>query len=243
MFSSSRRKPARKLCTFAPVIITILLLLGMLASNLFPSARARGVPQPAGVKVAQAAPPPAKVEVAQAAVSKAPASSGKLKIVSAPNKHYSRASSRKIDTIVMHYISGINVDRSRWDDPALSRSILNRYGFSAHYLVARDGTVYKLVDEKNVAWHAGGSIMPAPDNRKNVNRFSVGIEIIATDKSGYTEAQYDALQKLVSGIKSRHTIRHIVGHDEIAGRRATGMGLRKDLKQDPGPLFEWSRFR
>lgn len=237
---TSRRKPARKLCTFAPIIV-ISLVLGMLASNLFPLARARGVPPPA-VAAAQAA-PQAKVAVAQAAASKSTSASGKLKIISATNKHYSRASSREVDTIVMHYISGINVNRSRWDDPALARSILDRYGFSAHYLVARDGTVYKLVDEKNVAWHAGGSIMPAPDNRKNVNRFSIGIEIIATHTSGFTEAQYDALEQLVADIKSRHPIRHIVGHEEIAGRRAVSLGLRKDLKQDPGPLFDWSRFR
>ncbi|MHB0936903.1 MAG: N-acetylmuramoyl-L-alanine amidase [Armatimonadota bacterium] len=216
--------------------MSILLLFGMMVASLMPS-RVQAAPEPAKSATSK----PEKVVIAQARPAARP--SGSLKIVSTPNKHYSRTSSRRIDTIVMHYISGINVDRSRWDDPALSRSILNRYGFSAHYLVARDGTVYKLVDEKNVAWHAGGSIMPAPDNRKNANRFSVGIEIIATHKSGYTEAQYDALEKLVSGIKSRHSIRHIVGHDEIAGRRAVGMGLRKDLKQDPGPLFDWSRFR
>jgi len=230
MFLPSRHKPARALLAYAPMVMSALLLLGMMVASLLPSR-------------VQAAPKPEKVMVAQVPAPALPPSSGRLNIISAPNSNYSRSGSRRVDTIVMHYISGINVNRSRWDDPALAMKILSQYHVSAHYLVARDGTVYRLVDEKNVAWHAGGSIMPSPDNRKNVNRFSIGIEIIATDKSGFTEAQYASLTKLVGGIKSRYPISHIVGHDEIAGHRATGMGLRKDLKEDPGPLFDWSRFR
>lgn len=164
-----------------------------------------------------------------------------LSLISAPNPYYRTSPGRRIDTIVIHYISGINVDPGRWDDPQLAMQILRQNHVSAHYLVARDGIVYKLVDERNVAWHAGGSIMPTPDNRHNVNSYSIGIENIATAKSGFTESQYQALASLVDGIRSRYHITHIVGHDEIAGRRATGMGLRPDVKEDPGPLFDWSR--
>jgi|GEM_PF-930367 len=214
----------------APLAISILLIIGMMISGL--SASPRGS--------ARAASEPEKTAAAETA-KQASRASGGLTIIPSPNRNYSPAKSRRVDTIVMHFISGINVNRNRWDDPALARKILSDYRVSAHYLVARDGIVYKLVDEHNIAWHAGGSIMPAPDNRKNVNGFSIGIEIIATEKSGFTDAQYDSLEKLVSGIKSRHPIRNIVGHDEIAGKRAVGMGLRKDVKPDPGPLFDWGR--
>ena len=40
-----------------------------------------------------------------------------------------------------------------------------------------------------------------------------------------------ALVELCAGIKSRHAIRHIVGHSDIA----------PDRKRDPGPLFPWER--
>ncbi|HEY3416512.1 MAG TPA: N-acetylmuramoyl-L-alanine amidase, partial [Armatimonadota bacterium] len=93
----------------------------------------------------------------------------------------------------------------------------------------------------NIAWHAGGSIMPAPDNRRNVNRFSIGIENVATASSGFTDAQYRALSALITDIKHRHSIKHIVGHDQIGGERAVGMGLRRDVKPDPGPRFDWAR--
>jgi len=164
-----------------------------------------------------------------------------LRIVPAPVNTYRPAATRRIDTVVVHYMSGINVNRSRWADPQLNRRILQQNGVSAHYLIDRGGTVYRLVNERNIAWHAGGSIMPAPDNRRNVNRFSIGIEVIATATSGFTDAQYNALSHLISDIKQRHPIRQIVGHDEIAGTRAMQLGLRRDRKVDPGPRFDWSR--
>jgi len=160
---------------------------------------------------------------------------------SAPNPYYSARNARQVDTIVIHYISGVNVDRARWDDPQLALQILKQYRVSAHYLIDRDGAIYTLVPERHVAWHAGGSIMPSPDNRRNVNNFSIGIECIATKESGFTEAQYRSLSHLVQDISSRHPIRHLVGHDEISGARAVRLGLRRDVKPDPGARFDWSR--
>jgi len=213
---------------------------GVLASVLFlvlSAAMLVSLPLPRRVQAARpAAPSPPAMTVTTPAA--AP-----FKLVPTPIGTYSARKARAIDTVVVHYMSGINVDASRWDDPALSRQILLNNRVSAHYLVARDGTVYRLVDERNVAWHAGGSIMPAPDNRRNVNAFSIGIEMIATAKSGFTEAQYAALQQLIGEIRARHPIRHVVGHDEIGGRRAVQLGLRRDVKPDPGPLFDWSRVR
>lgn len=163
------------------------------------------------------------------------------KFVSAPNPYYRAASSRHIDTVVVHFISGINVDAKRWSDPQLAMEILKQNHVSAHYLVDRAGTVYRLVSEKDVAYQAGGSIMPSPDNRHNVNGFSIGIENIATAKNGFTDAQYRSLAYLIKQIEGRYPIQHIVGHDQIAGVRAVQLGLRKDVKTDPGPLFDWTR--
>lgn len=144
---------------------------------------------------------------------------------------------RRVDTVVIHYISGINVDPSRWDDPGLAMDIVKRYGVSAHYLVARTGAVCQLVQEHDIAWHAGGSVRPAPDNRRNVNRFSIGIEVIATARSGFSDAQYQALARLIRGIEHRHLIVRLVEHDDIAGVRAIRLGLRRDETAEPGPLF------
>jgi N-acetyl-anhydromuramyl-L-alanine amidase AmpD len=162
-------------------------------------------------------------------------------LVAAPSPNYTPSRGRHIDTVVLHYSSAINVDPEHWTDPRAVMRIFRDYRVSAHYLIDRAGTVYRLVDEDDVAWHAGGSIMPAPDNRRNVNRFSIGIEIIGLPTRAFTDAQYDSLNALLAGIRSRHPIRHVVGHDQIAGPRAVGLGLRRDVKPDPGPSFAWGR--
>ena len=105
---------------------------------------------------------------------------------------------------------------------------------SAHYLVAEDGTVTRLVGEQHRAWHAGEAHWRGITD---VNSASIGIEIVNPGHDwGYRpfpERQIDAVTALVSAIKDRHAITrgNIVGHSDVAPRR----------KRDPGELFPWSR--
>jgi len=149
-----------------------------------------------------------------------------------------------VDTVVVHYMSAVDVVP---DDPYNLGQLLKifcDYGVSSHYLIDRDGEIYNLVPEEMKAWHAGPSIMPEPDNRTGVNEFSIGIELSATERSGFTEAQYGALRWLCAGIEERRRKKMVyVGHDMIAGERAVALGLRKDPKIDPGPLFDWSKIQ
>jgi len=149
----------------------------------------------------------------------------------------------QVDTVVVHYMSAVNIDPERPYDLGRLLGIFCEYGVSSHYLITRRGKVYRLVPEEAKAWHAGLSIMPEPDNREGVNEFSVGIELAATADSGFTESQYGALCRLCRDIERRHGRRMAyVGHDQIAGARAVAMGIRADAKPDPGPLFDWKRF-
>ena len=54
---------------------------------------------------------------------------------------------------------------------------------SAHYLISRDGTVAQLVQEKDIAWHAGKSFWK---DDQNLNPTSIGIELVSED-GGHTE--------------------------------------------------------
>jgi N-acetyl-anhydromuramyl-L-alanine amidase AmpD len=147
-----------------------------------------------------------------------------------------------IDTIVIHYMSAVDIAQNDPYNLARLLKIFCDYGVSAHYLILRDGEVYRLVPEDMKAWHAGPGIMPAPDDRTGVNEFSIGIELAATESSGFTDAQYEALNLLCIDIEERYRKKMVyVGHDMIAGERAVAMGLRKEPKVDPGPLFDWSR--
>lgn len=86
--------------------------------------------------------------------------------------------------------------------------------------------------------------MPPPDNRTMVNSFSIGIELVATPDSGFTKEQYESCVMLCKDIEKRHVGKFVyVGHEHIAGEAAVQKGLRKDVKVDPGPNFDWERFR
>lgn len=124
---------------------------------------------------------------------------------------------RSIDTIVLH--SSYNALGGDVYSVDKTISEYEQYGVGAHYLIDRSGRVLRLVEEANIAYHAGSSKMP--DGRKNVNDFSIGIEIIATEESGYTDKQYAAVNALIADIKGRHKIKSVVGHSDIAPGRKT----------------------
>ncbi|MEK9173933.1 MAG: N-acetylmuramoyl-L-alanine amidase [Patescibacteria group bacterium] len=132
-------------------------------------------------------------------------------------------SGRKIDTIVLHS------SYSPSGDPYSVSAVMNiwkGYGVAPHYMVARDGMVYQLVADKNIAYHAGESEMPASavdgkDGRKNVNDFSIGVEILNTKDDAYTKAQYQAVKDLIAHLKGKYSIKYVVGHDDIAPGRKT----------------------
>jgi len=104
---------------------------------------------------------------------------------------------------------------------------------SAHALIRRDGSITQYVPFGMRAWHAGQSQYLG---RSGCNDFSIGIELEGTDSIPYTDAQYESLAVLVGALLSTyHTLsaERIAGHSDIAPGRKT----------DPGPVFEWARFR
>lgn len=105
---------------------------------------------------------------------------------------------------------------------------------SAHYLIAEDGQIVRMVDESMRAWHAGKSFWRGITD---VNSASVGIEIVNPGHEfGYRPfpvAQIDALIGLMHDVTMRYRITrgNVVGHSDIAPAR----------KDDPGELFPWDR--
>jgi N-acetylmuramoyl-L-alanine amidase len=105
---------------------------------------------------------------------------------------------------------------------------------SAHYVVGEAGEVWRLVDEKERAWHAGKSLW---EGRDDTNARSVGIEIVNGGHDfglpPFPDAQIDAVIALVRDILKRHRLapQRVVGHSDVAPAR----------KQDPGERFPWKR--
>jgi N-acetylmuramoyl-L-alanine amidase len=99
---------------------------------------------------------------------------------------------------------------------------------SCHYLIAKDGTIFRLVEEEMRAWHAGVSYWRG---QEGLNQSSIGIELDNNGFEPFPEAQIVALIALCHEIMRRHPIeqRNIVGHSDIAIGR----------KVDPNAYFPW----
>jgi len=129
---------------------------------------------------------------------------------------------RTVSLVVIHYTAD--------ESPAVALRTLTSPAakVSAHYLVARDGEIVQLVDERARAWHAGesrwGTIV-------DVNSASIGIELDNDGRSPFPAAQVDALLRLLADLRLRHGFpaANVVGHADVAPAR----------KVDPGPLFPW----
>ena len=130
---------------------------------------------------------------------------------------YAESSGRSIDTAVLHS-SYNNQGGDRYSvDKVID--IWKSYDVAPHYMIDRKGTIYRLVEDEDIAYHAGNSKMP--DGRTGVNEFSIGIEILGDEDDGYTGVQYDSVNALIAHLKKRYGVKYVVGHDDIAPGRKT----------------------
>ena len=78
---------------------------------------------------------------------------------------------------------------------------------SCHYLINRKGLVIKMVEERNIAWHAGKSKWK---KFVNLNYFSLGIELVNKGhKLGYqsfTKRQIKSVITLCKFLKKKYKI-------------------------------------
>jgi N-acetylmuramoyl-L-alanine amidase len=122
---------------------------------------------------------------------------------------------RKIERIVVHTaatpegrdIGAQEIDR--WHRQRGWRMI----GY--HYVIRLDGTVEEGRDETIPGAHARG-----------YNRTSIGICLIggmdasnSHPKDTYTEAQYEALARLITDLKARYPDAEVLGHRDLPGVR------------------------
>ncbi len=131
-----------------------------------------------------------------------------------------------VSMVVLHYTGMQSAD------DALQRMTDATAKVSAHYMIAEDGNIVKLVDEDRRAWHAG---LSSWRGITDVNSASIGIELVNPGHEfGYRpfpDDQMQALLPLLADIVGRYDIKpgNVVGHSDIAPAR----------KADPGELFDW----
>ncbi len=107
---------------------------------------------------------------------------------------------------------------------------LRDHKVSAHFFIRRDGEIIQFVACSKRAWHAGASSW---QGKSQCNDFSIGVELEGSDTTPFTDAQYTVLAALSRVLQQAYPIADIVGHCDIAAGRKT----------DPGPYFDWERYR
>ena len=143
-----------------------------------------------------------------------------------PNFNHKRRSSKNITSIIIHY-TGMQSERE-----SLKRLTSSRSKVSCHYLINRKGKIFRLVEDQNIAWHAGKSMW---GKYKNLNKNSIGIELVNRGhRYGYqtfTRIQIKRLIELCKYLKRKYRIKNklVLGHSDIAPLR----------KIDPGEKFPW----
>lgn len=152
--------------------------------------------------------------------------------------HGGHRTPQDIDLIVMHATAGESamssiewLNRPQSDDPA-----------SYHYLIERDGTIYRMCPIDMVAWHAGDSAWPTPipyppgNGGHSVNHRSIGIAWAnQNDGEPLTNDQIVSAHWLVRVFLAQldRGPDCVVGHYEISPGRKT----------DPRPAIDLDAWR
>ena len=145
----------------------------------------------------------------------------KIKKIYSPN--FDLLLNRNIKYIIIHY-TGMKNQKS-----AIKRLQSKVAKVSTHYLISKRGTIYQMVEDKNVAWHAGKSRWKKD---VNLNSKSIGIEIVNNGNEIFPHNQIKKLADLLKFLKKKYKIKkkNVLGHLHIAPNR----------KIDPGPMFPWN---
>jgi N-acetylmuramoyl-L-alanine amidase len=129
---------------------------------------------------------------------------------------------RKPNYVIIHFTAQDSIRQT------LKTFTLVKPQVSAHYVVAKDGKVFHMLNDYLRAWHAGiskwGSI-------SDMNSCSIGIEIDNNGNEPFNDVQVKSLLALLTQLKKVYNIptANFIGHQDIAPLR----------KPDPGPFFPW----
>lgn len=136
-------------------------------------------------------------------------------------------------TGISSFISTWNYfNRTRAESAREQLAAAGEVNVSAHFLVDRDGTIYRLMPETWMARHCIG-----------LNHVAIGIENVGDgEKSPLTEAQVKADAELVRYLAGKYPIAYLIGHHEYRRMEHTPLFLELDpkyrnQKPDPGADF------
>ena len=149
-------------------------------------------------------------------------------LVERPSPHQSSRNGFPVGLVVIHGDAGqTDAGTVSWVQSPDSK-------VSYHYLVGRDGTVYRFVPEEQKAWHAGKSEWQGAHVHGSLNPVSIGVAFANDGQEPYRPVQYKVGGQLVAEICQRHSVglHDVRGHYEVSPGRKT----------DPWDHFDWKEF-
>ncbi|MEI7435618.1 MAG: N-acetylmuramoyl-L-alanine amidase [bacterium] len=159
--------------------------------------------------------------------------------------NHTRPVRARTDYIVLHTTEGTAVGALRK---------LSQNG-EAHYMVATDGRVYRIVDRARVATHAGRSMW---NGRVTLDNTSIGIEVVGSYNRPPMRAQAAALRELLRQLQTAYHVpdENVLTHSMVAygepnqwfrrdhrGRKRCGMlmgtdSVRRELGLASKPAYD-----
>ena len=137
-----------------------------------------------------------------------------------------------VTTLVLHSTEGASAESSI--------AVLQERHLSYHYMIERDGTLYRLVEPiHKVAWHAGLSLGPGG---ASVNNYSVGVCFACRDdgKDPFTDEAVETLNWLIERLRDIFpTLKYITTHYWISPGRKTDPAHLDLSKVDTDGLTWW----
>jgi N-acetylmuramoyl-L-alanine amidase len=110
------------------------------------------------------------------------------------------------------------------------------HGGHAHFLVGKNGTVYRILDSKYWANHAGVSMW---EGLEDLSDYSVGIELEGYHNVPFSEEQYKSLRRLIKQLQEKYGIddQQVLEHYRVAYSKPNRYHKSKQRgrKLDPGP--------
>lgn len=136
------------------------------------------------------------------------------RVIDLPSVHHSPRGTARVWAIVVHATAG--TDSRAW----LQR---NPNGVSAHALISRDGTVYRMVPDDRAAHHVGysrivvGGRIITRSTQPNPNQVTLGVELenLNDGRQPYPPAQLAALGWLLVEWSRAHPDARLVLHREV----------------------------
>ncbi|WP_026897373.1 N-acetylmuramoyl-L-alanine amidase [Daejeonella oryzae] len=129
---------------------------------------------------------------------------------------------RKPNYVIIHHTAQNSAEQT------LKTFTMPKTQVSAHYVIAKDGKVYHMLNDYLRAWHGGSSKW---GNATDINSSSIGIELDNNGYEAFSESQMGSLVNVLSSLKTNYSIptANFIGHSDIAPGR----------KVDPNANFPW----